>query len=132
MIFLTLKEVIDDHALIIRTYGGADGIRDIGLLASALEMPKAMVFGELLHPTVFDQAAAYLFHIICNHPFVDGNKRTAVVTALTFLKQNRMQIKLSKKHSIEFEELVVQCADGKVQKQHIALFFERIFVKERG
>lgn len=64
MIFINMQEIIDDHAQIIRRYGGVDGIRDIGLLASAIDMPKATMFGEYLHPTIFDKAAAYLFHIV--------------------------------------------------------------------
>lgn len=85
MIFLTAEEVIDLHGEIINEFGGAHGIRQMSLLISALEMPKAMMFGEFLHSSTYDKAAAYLYHIVCNHPFVDGNKRSGLVTALTFL-----------------------------------------------
>ncbi|MBS0622801.1 MAG: type II toxin-antitoxin system death-on-curing family toxin [Verrucomicrobia bacterium] len=123
MIFITIQEVIDDHAEIIRNYGGMDGIRDLGLLASALAMPKATMFGEDLHPTIFDKAAAYLFHIICNHPFIDGNKRTAVATALTFLKLNHAYVEFTEAQALVFEELVVDTADGKRTKEQISKFF---------
>ncbi|MES2273819.1 MAG: type II toxin-antitoxin system death-on-curing family toxin [Chlamydiota bacterium] len=123
MIFITLQEIIDDHAEIIRKYGGVEGIRDLGLLASAIEMPKAAMFGEYLHPTIFDQAAAYLFHIIRNHPFVDGNKRSGTMAALTFLRQNFIHIKFTEEQTLILEELVVNTAEGKITKQQIAKFF---------
>lgn len=63
MNFVTVQEVMEDHSEIIRIYGGLDRIRDMGLLISALEMPKAAIFGEDLHPTLFDKAAAYLFNL---------------------------------------------------------------------
>jgi death on curing protein len=123
MIFITLQEIIDDHAVIIQLYGGVEGIRDIGLLASAIEMPKSIMFGEYLHPTIFDQAAAYLFHIVCNHPFADGNKRTGTMAALTFLRQNRIHIEFSEHQILGLEELVVSTAAGKATKEQIAKFF---------
>ncbi len=127
MIFITVQEVIDDHAELIQKYGGLNGIRDIGLLASALDMPRAAMFGEYLHPTVFDKAAAYLFHMICNHPYVDGNKRTGTTTALTFLRQNRVHIEFTEEQTLVFEELIVSTADGKVSKEEIAKFFRECY-----
>ncbi len=127
MIFITLQEVIEDQIEIIDRYGGAAGIRDIGLLASAIEMPKATMFGEYLHPTIFDKAAAYMFHIICNHPSVDGNKRAGVATALTFLRQNEVVIQFTDKESLAFEELVVETANGKTTKEQIANFLKKCY-----
>lgn len=83
--FLTLDEVLAIHADQIRRYGGASGLRDRGLLESALAMPRASFDGEYLHGTVFEMAAAYLYHLARNHPFVDGNKRTALMCTLVFL-----------------------------------------------
>lgn len=88
MIFLSVEEVIQIHDELISAYGGLHGVRDLGLLISALEMPKAAMYGEYLHESVFDKAAAYLFHIICNYALLDGNKRTGTATTLIFLLQN--------------------------------------------
>lgn len=127
MMFITLQEVIEDQADLVQKYGGAPGIRDIGLLASAIEMPKAAIFGEYLHPTVFDKAAAYLFHIVCNHPFVDGNKRTGAATALIFLRQNDVLIRFTHEESLAFEDLVVNTANGKASKEEIARFLKKCY-----
>lgn len=76
----------------IRRYGGAYGVRDIGLLSSALAMPGASFGGQHLHKDLYEQAAAYAFHICQNHPFVDGNKRAALASALVFLSLNGIEI----------------------------------------
>ena len=73
--FLTKEYVTAIHADQINKYGGGQGLRDVGLLESALAQPRATFGGEWLHPTLFDMAAAYLFHLVENHPFLDGNKR---------------------------------------------------------
>ena len=127
MNFITIQEIIDDHDVLIDKYGGLKGIRDLGLLASAMNMPMATMFGEELHPTIFDKAAAYLYHIVCNHPFVDGNKRTGTIAALTFLRQNRVHIEFTEEQSFAFEEIVVSTADGKVTKQQISDFFRSCY-----
>lgn len=123
MIYITLQEAIDDHVIIIAEYGGLQGVRDIGLLMSALEMPRAAAFGRDLHPTPFDKAAAYLYHIVRNHPFLDGNKRTGTIIALTFLKQNGIHLPFTPEQSLLLEELVVATAEGKISKGKIASFF---------
>jgi death-on-curing protein len=65
--FLTIEQVIQVHDFFLKEYGGLEGIRDFGLLSSAVEMPKMLVFGEMPHKTLYDQASAYLFHIVMNH-----------------------------------------------------------------
>ena len=86
--FLTLDEVLGIHADQIRRYGGTAGLRDLSLLQSALSMPQATFDDEYLHGTLLEMAAAYLFHLARNHPFVDGIKRTALMCALVFLGLN--------------------------------------------
>ena len=75
-LFLDLDFVLRIHLSLIERYGGEPGVRDIGLLHSAIAMPQASFGGEFLHEDLFEKAAAYLFHIVQNHPFMDGNKRT--------------------------------------------------------
>lgn len=119
--FLPVEMVILYHDKLIDEFGGFKGIRDMGLLLSALEMPKASMFGVDLHPTIFNKAAAYLFHIVCNHPFNDGNKRTGGFSALIFLEINGVKTDFDDK---EYEGLIIEVAKGEVKKENIAHFFE--------
>lgn len=86
--FLTLAEVIEIHADQVRRYGGQGGVRDLGLLESALAQPEASFAAEWLHRDLYDMAAAYAYHLCQNHPFIDGNKRVALASALVFLELN--------------------------------------------
>ena len=72
--FLALADLVRIHIDQITNYGGSIEIRDSGLLESAIEQPRAAFDGDFLHTFPFEMAAAYLFHIVINHPFVDGNK----------------------------------------------------------
>lgn len=119
--YLTLDEVLAIHADQIERYGGALGIRDRAGLESALAMPRAGFGGELLHPTLIEQAAAYLFHLGKNHPFVDGNKRVALAVALVFLGLNDVEIEATED---EIVELVLGVATGTVSKADAAQFFK--------
>lgn len=116
MIFITIEQAVQFHAHVINHTGGSHGIRDIGLLISAIEMPKAMMFGEFLHPGVCDMAAAYLYHIVGNHPFIDGNKRTACVVMWTFLDVNGVDIT----YPNDFDDFVVGVAMGQYNKTDIS------------
>src|SRR5207249_5785917 len=82
--FLTVDQVLSIHARVLAEYGGGDGVRDIGLLDSAVAMPAAAFGGQHLHDGIPAMAAAYLFHICKNHAFVDGNKRTGLAAAIQF------------------------------------------------
>jgi death-on-curing family protein len=84
-ILLSLNEVVEIHRDVIERYGGSSGIRDMGLLQSAVAVPQASFGGEYLHTGLFEMAAAFLFHLVQNHPFLDGNKRTGAMAAFTFL-----------------------------------------------
>ena len=88
VVFLTLDEAIALHADQIERYGGRPGIRDIGLLQSALGVPSATFEARFLHEGLHEMAVAYLFHIARDHPFVDGNKRAGLVMLLAFLGLN--------------------------------------------
>ena len=87
-IFLSVEDVIFLHDEELARFGGAAGIRDAGLLESAVCTPQASFGGEFLHPDLFSMAAAYAFHIAQNQPFVDGNKRAGLLAALVFLDLN--------------------------------------------
>jgi death-on-curing protein len=120
-LFLTLDEVLSLHEDQIRRYGGSSGVRDTGLLQSAMGSVCATFGGQFLHETPFEMAAAYLFGICRNHPFVDGNKRTAVGTALVFLDMNGTEIEADQD---DFFTLVIGVARGEVSKAEVAVFFQ--------
>lgn len=90
--FLTLDDVLDLHEMQLKRYGGADGIRELKLLESAVMTPQASFGGEYVHTDLFEMAAAYVFHIAENQPFVDGNKRTALASGLVFLEINSIEL----------------------------------------
>ena len=118
-VFLNLEEVLAFHADQIKRYGGSPGIRDLNMLQSALAAPAASFGGAYLHEDIFMMAAAYLFHIAENHPFVDGNKRTETAAMLTFLAVNGYKVTAGVD---ELEKLVLSVAEGKVGKPEIASF----------
>ena len=118
--FLELDEVFAIHADQVEQYGGLAGMRDIELLKSAIAMPRASFGGDYLHTDVFEMTAAYLFHIARNHPFMDGNKRTAAVSAVVFLLMNGIELLIDED---SFEKLVVSAAEGKTTKEEIAGLF---------
>ena len=121
-IFLGLDEVIGIHRDQIERYGGHPGVRELGLLQSAIAMPRASHGGQYLHADLFEMAAAYLFHIVQNHPFVDGNKRIGMVAALVFLALNGVEVKVSNQALFQ---AVLAVAQGKLGKYAIAEFLRR-------
>ncbi|HEX7176482.1 MAG TPA: type II toxin-antitoxin system death-on-curing family toxin [Pyrinomonadaceae bacterium] len=92
MRFLTLKELIELHRRLIEQSGGSPGIRDLGLLESAMAQPLMTFGGEDLYPTVVEKASALGFSLIKNHPFVDGNKRAGHAAMEVFLVLNGHEI----------------------------------------
>ena len=117
ILFLTLAEVVDIHSNQIKLYGGLPGIRDINLLSSAIAMPHASFHGEYLHNDIYEMAAAYAFHIGKNHPFIDGNKRTALVSALVFLELNGISISDSQG---KLYDAMLDLSTGKLNKSEFA------------
>lgn len=118
--YLSPEEILAIHAEIIDRYGGLHGLRDLGLLESAAARPRAG-FGEFeAYPSVFDKAAALLHSTIRNHAFVDGNKRTGIVSAVLFLERNGYKVTLSNE---EFFELAVDVASAVVDLEVVARLF---------
>jgi death-on-curing protein len=122
MIHFIPKEVLlVFHEDQLKQYGGINGISDEGLLDSALAQVESSFGGEYLHKTIFEMAAAYGFHICQNHPFYDGNKRTALIAMYIFL--NRNGYKIVAKKEVLFA-LIMDLAQGKVAKQELTEFLE--------
>jgi death-on-curing protein len=120
-VFLSLDEVLEIHEQQIELYGGSHGLRDPGALESAVATPQATFGGEYLHGSLHLMAAAYLFHITQNHPFVDGNKRAGANAAITFLLVNGLEPQFSEDALVD---LVLGVAQGVIGKERIARFFE--------
>lgn len=117
--YLSLDEAMAIHAHQIARYGGTPGIRDRTLLESALAMPKATFGAELLHPSLSEQAAAYVFHLVKNHPFLDGNKRVGLACGLAFLRLNGLRLVAGED---ELVDLVLGIATGSVSKAEASVF----------
>lgn len=121
--YITFEYVLTIHDELIDEYGGVKGILNEGLLRSALEMPKARFNGRDLHRTIFDKTAAYLFHLTKNHPFVDGNKRTAAMVAMVFFASNfQGGFNIV---DFEYQDLILNVANGTASKREIATFFRK-------
>ncbi len=117
--FLDIDHTMRLHRSLIESYGGSEGIRDVGLPHSALAMPQSSFGGEFLHRDLFEMAAAYLYHIVQNHPFIDGNKRTGAAAAVIFLSMNDMDLIVEEEALVD---LGLQVACGAVGKQEVAAF----------
>ena len=112
----------------IRRYGGAYGIRDSGLLSSALAMPSASFEGKYLHKDLYEQGAAYAFHICQNHPFIDGNKRTALAAALVFLSLNGIELE---DPAEELYGLMMDVSGKGKPKSEVAATLKRLHVRKK-
>ena len=120
-LFLSLDEVLEIHEQQIEQYGGSHGLRDPAALESAVATPQATFGGEFLHTSVPAMAAAYLFHLCQNHPFIDGNKRAAANAAITFLLMNDWEPTFSEE---ELVKLVLAVASGQMVKPDLTAIFE--------
>jgi len=115
--FLTLEEVLEIHSTQLARFGGAAGVRDVGLLESALSQPQASFGGQYVHEDLFEMASAYLFHVVSNHPFVDGNKRAGLLSALVFLDINGIEIN---DQGDTLYDLTIKVASGNSNKREIS------------
>jgi len=129
MNYITLEDLLQIHVLLIKETSGSDGIRDMGRLESALATQTQSVFNEELYETIFEKAGALLRGIIADHAFVDGNKRTGVLSSLTLLDINgcRLDFKLG-----EIEDFAVKVAVDKLDIPIIASWLRSHSIKERG
>jgi death-on-curing protein len=121
--FLATDQVLEIHAYQIQHHGGDAGVRDFSLLDSALAMPRQAFGGEFVHADLAAMAAAYLFHIVKNHPFADGNKRTGMHTAIVFLTLNGCDFDIP---TDEAEALTLAVATGHASKEEAAAFFRKL------
>lgn len=119
--FLELDDLLETHAFQIATYGGSEGLRDINLLESAIAQPQATFGGSYLNSDLYSMASAYLFHIVSNHPFVDGNKRVGLEAALVFLEINGIELVAENE---ELVALVLGVATSQISKESVASFFQ--------
>ncbi len=122
IIFLPKEVILFFHEQLIQTYGGSYGIRDEKSLDSAIEQLKTTFEGKYLHDTLIKMAAAYGFYLCNNHPFVDGNKRIALVAMDVFLQRNGFEIIASEK---ETYKIMIKLATGKFNKNQLVEWLEQ-------
>jgi death on curing protein len=117
LIFLTPEQVLFIHARLVSETGGSHGVRDIGLLESAVARPQATFDGQDLYPDLFTKAAALLESLIGNHPYVDGNKRNGITAAGLFLRINDFRLTAS---DSQLEDFTLKCAQGFISFKQMA------------
>lgn len=122
-VFLDVEDVLLIHEEQLPIYGGSAGLRDRGLLESAVAVPHATAGGEFAHEDLFAMAAAYAFHIAQNQPFVDGNKRTGLLAALVFLDLNGVTVD---DPGEELYGAMIAVAERRLDKGGIAALFRRL------
>ena len=120
--FLTLEDVLALHEELIQHYGGIPGLRNSGLLGAAIAMPQAGFGSHYFHTFPHEMGAAYLFHLVRNHAFIDENKRTALACALLFFKLNGVHYSITEKEAVE---LTLAAAGGKIEKDAVSAFFRK-------
>lgn len=120
--FLTFEQVVALHQIQIDQFGGIHGVKDEGLLLSALGQPESGYGDQYFHKDLYEMAAAYLFHLVKNHAFHDGNKRIAALTSAVFIQVNGLILTADEN---EFEKLVLNAAQSLATKEQIADFFRR-------
>jgi death-on-curing protein len=113
MRFLTVGEALEIHRRVTKETGGSGGIRDLGALESALAQPRMSFGGEDLYPTIIEKASALAFSLAMNHPFIDGNKRTAHAVMEIFLVLNGFQIEAPVDGQ---ERIMLDLAAGKLER----------------
>ena len=121
--FIPESVVLAIHDDQIRLYGGAYGVRDSTVIEASLYMPQATFDGEFLHTTILAMAAAYGFHLCQNHPFIDGNKRTAGMVMFTFLQLNGIEPGASES---DYYAVMMAVASGQMSKEQLTDWLQEI------
>lgn len=122
MNYLTLKDILLIHSMLIGEYGGSYGVRDKELLLSVEQLPRQRAFGTDLYPTVFHKAAVYARNIITSHPFLDGNKRSGITCAIVFLESGGYIFKAPQG---ELQDYAVEIARTKPTIEEIAAWLKK-------
>jgi death-on-curing protein len=125
---LTVEIVREIHAEAIATFGGSDGVRDMALLESAVAAPQASFGGKSPYADLADIAAAYLYYLCRNHPFIDGNKRTALGACIVFLLLNGIGPNAD---GVDWEELILVVASGAIDRDETTLRLRKLLPKCR-
>src|ERR1035437_4594660 len=118
--YINLEEILRRHFQVIEDFGGSHGVRDEGRLKSVVQAPKQIAFGVEQYPSVYDKTAVYLRNIIGDHPFSDGNKRTAVTICGIFLARNGVVLRATPK---DLEDFAVKVATHNLKIDEIANWF---------
>ena len=126
----TVESVVAIHREVLAAHGGAAGIRDETLLESAVAAPQARRMGRALFSDRVEIAAAYLFYICRNHPFVDGNKRTALAACLVFLEENGLPRRV-KLPLHDWENFVLDVAAGRIDRDQTTQRLRKLIKRER-
>ena len=113
---IPLDDVLQIHAALIERFGGSPGLRNLGILQSSLEQPHSEYFGHERYPTVIAKAAAYLYYVCQNHPFVDGNKRVAFALCSIYLNMHGLKLNMTVD---EAENLTVAVASGSLSAEAV-------------
>ena len=123
---MTAEQVLFIHARIIEESGGAHGVRDLGLLKSAVGRPQATFDGRDLYPDIWHKAAALMESLISNHPFIDGNKRTSIASTALFLRRNGVPIESAQQ---EIETFTLDMALKKISLEDATVWLKQHAVK---
>lgn len=128
--FKSVEEVIRIHDSLIKEFGGSPGILNRGLLESAINQPfNIWLYESRNNRKIYNLAAAYFYHIIKNHPFIDGNKRTGLLTAVEFIDNNGYELKKQYRDMDDLYELAIDTASSKLAIEDIAIFFKKTIKK---
>lgn len=125
---LTVEMVREIHAEAIARFGGSDGVREMALLESAIAAPQASFGGQSPYQDIAEVAAAYLFYLCKNHPFIDGNKRAALGACIVFLRLNGIE---PKPDGPEWEELTMAVAASTIDRDEATKRLRKLLSKQR-